>query len=190
MPTSPQVLAAFAKTHLHIVRGSGESLAARVCDSSAPESLAAIEDCARISWVPMEHHVALNEALFAEAGSTRARELCRLAVLESFDQPFLRPLFKGAIAVLGKEFGRFAGWAPKAWMALFRHAGEMRWFLESETEGRLELSDAAACILASPAYVEGLAGGFAAMFEATGRSGEVTGTTSGADVAFSFRWHD
>ncbi len=188
MPRNPKVLGAFAKTHLQVIDGHGESLAARVRVACDPETLAAIDKCSRISWLPIDHHLSLTETLFAEAGAAQARELCRLSVLASFEQPFMKPLFQGALAVLGKEFPRFARWAPKAWGSIFRHVGDLTWTVRGESEGCLRLTDVEPRVLASPAYLEGLAGGFSAMLEVTDCRGEVAVAATDLQVEFSFTW--
>ena len=188
MSRSPQVLGAFAKTHWRIIESHDKSLATGVRLACDPAALSAIDKCSRISWLPIEHHVALTETLFAEAGSSEAQEICRLAVLTSFEQPFMRPLFKGALAVLGRDFARFASWSPKAWTSIFRQVGNPSWTLEGENECCLRINDVEPTVLASPRYLEGLAGGFSAMFDVTGFRGDVSVSAGRERIEFWFRW--
>ncbi|MAE94128.1 MAG: hypothetical protein CL910_05655 [Deltaproteobacteria bacterium] len=188
MATAPQVLSAFAKTHLQMIEDRLGDLALRVREETGSEALAAIEKSTRLSWLPLDHHVRLTEASFLLAPGSRSREICCATVLASFDQPFMKPIVSGAFAVLGGSFGRFVTWTPKAWPALFRGVGELRWVADGPNEGRLVLENASPKIAGSPAYVEGLAGAFSALFEVTGCSGRVAARAAPGCVELQLDW--
>lgn len=188
MTSEPRVLSAFVKTHLREIDSILGDDAARVRAQMGPEAIAEIEKSLRVSWVPLETHVRLNAACFDVAGRDRAREACRLTVLESFEQPFLKPILSGAFAILGSSFERFVTWTPKAWPALFRDVGTLRWQPDGDAVGRLILERADVMILESPDYIEGLAGAFSALFDVTQRHGEVRALGGTRDLEIQLSW--
>jgi hypothetical protein len=185
---NPRVIGAFAKTHLEVIDASPDDLGARIRMGVDPLAIGAIEKAGLMSWVPIADHVALTEGLFAETDADHARRICCDTVLRGFDRPFLKPVFRGALAVVGADFSRFAGWAPTALSGMFRGIGELRWAAGEPGSGRLLLEDPHPSVAASAAYIEGFAGAFAALLETTGHEGEVTADTGAASIAFEFRW--
>ena len=188
MGLQPRVLAAFAKTHLHVVDRAAGGLAARVRAATSPGALEAIEKSSRVSWVDLAHHVELTERLFEEGGNVEAREVCRLTVLESFQQPFLWPLYSGALVTIRISFPKFVSWTPRAWPALFRAVGELSWLPGTEGSGVLRVDQPSPLIASSTAYVEGLAGAFSAFFAVAGLEGEVRASANDRRLEFELRW--
>lgn len=188
MAGEPRVLSAFAKTHLGMIDSMLARDAERVRVEAGPDAIGQIEKGLRLSWLPLDAHVRLNAACFLVAGSEAGREACRLTLLESFEQPFLRPILSGAFAVLGSSFERFVTWTPKAWPALFRDIGTLRWETDGERLGRLVLEQAHALVHESPEYLEGLAGAFSALFDVTQVKGEVRvlGTSERVEIQLSW----
>lgn len=186
MDNDPRVLAAFAQIHLQVIEKQSAELAKRVREVMDPDALQAIEKASRISWVPLAYHIALTECTFREGNRSQASEICRLTVLESFSQPFLKPLFHGALTVLGPSLDQFARWTPKAWSSLFREVGELSWLPDNAGSGCLQLDNTHPLIMESPEYIEGLASAFSAFFEVTKSSGSIRTRATDSQVVFAF----
>ena len=186
MGKGPRVLAAFAQLHLQMIEKQNAELAKRVRELMDPDVLKTIENSGRISWVPLAHHIALTECLFREGNRVQASEICRLTVLESFSQPFLKPLVHGALTVLGPSLVQFARWTPRAWFSLFRGVGELSWLPNHAGSGCLQLDDAHPLIMKSPEYIEGLASAFSAFFEVTKSRGSIRARAADSQVVFEF----
>lgn len=188
MATGPRVIAAFVKIHLAVVDRRPCALGPRLRERLDPQLLDGIEKASRISWIQIGSHVDFTEALFEVAGRDEAREVCKLTVLEALGQSLLRPLFTGALAILGSSFERFVTWTPEAWSALFREVGSLRWVPSDPGSGALVLDGPDPRIAASPAYIEGLAGAFSALFDATRHTGQVTTLASPERIAMRMSW--
>ena len=188
MADTPRVLAAFVQMHLQVITGRSPALAKHLREVVDPGVLKEIETASRISWVPLEHHVTLTECTYGAGDRPLASEICRLTVLESFDQPFLKPLFRGALAVLGPSLDRFARWTPKAWYTLFRDVGPLSWIPGEPGSGSLRIASPNRQILDSPDYIEGLASAFSAFFEVTRSTGTIRTQASDEALVFAFTW--
>lgn len=189
MHRSGSVLAAFVQTHLGLLDESEPVAAQAVRRALAPEVLARIEKSSRIAWIPVEDHVELTDRIQREVGKEAGRELCRSMVLAAFEQPFMRPIVTAALAITGPSVERFAAWAPRSWPALYRRAGRLCWELVEPGEGHMILAAPPPVLRESAPYVEGLAGGFQALFDVTQETGRVTGRTLGEDIVLELRWH-
>lgn len=185
---TPQALAAFVQVHLATLERTSAELATRVRAGMDPAVLKEIETASRISWLPLAHHVALTEGTFREGSQGQGAEICRLAVLESFTQPFLSPIIRGALTVLGPSMDDFSRWTPKAWVALFRGVGELSWVPGGPGASTLLLAPAHPQILRSPDYIEGIAGAFSALFEMTRSPGTVRARVDDSRVIFELAW--
>ena len=140
------------------------TLWARVRAELPPESLAAIEDTSRISWIPVEHDVALTRAIFAIAGRERARECFRRMMRQNFETPVLGSLAEGALRLLGGSPERLVRWAPKVWAHLMRDSGEMVVGQAEPALVRLELRDMPPAVCDRD-YLDGIAGAAEAIFD-------------------------
>lgn len=187
MSEPASVLAAFVQTHLQAVDESGPE-AARALRAATGGWTERIERANRVSWLPLEAHAQLAEGASRALGPVRARELCRTAVLRAFEQPFLKPFVGAALSIAGRSVRRLAPWVPGAWPALYRKVGRLVWRLDARAKGCLVLEQADPRIRQSAAFVDGLAGGFEALYDVTGCKGAVDGRVVGADVVLTLSW--
>jgi hypothetical protein len=188
MAEDPRVLAAFVQTHLRVMTEQHPALAARVREAMDPAVLKSIETASRISWLPLTHHIALTECICRVGDRELGYTICRQMLLESFSQPFLKPLFRGALAVLGPSLDKFVRWTPKAWYGLYRDVGRLSWLPGDARSCSLRLESAHPLILESSDYIEGIAGSFSAFFEVTNSSGSIRTQATHLNVTFDFTW--
>ncbi len=188
MQAEPRVLAAFVRVHLEQIEGWGAAVASEVRAALAPELAVEIDQASRLSFLPFGHHRALTEASFQCSGDDVARAICQSTVLAAFEQPYLRPLVRSALVLVGHDFARFASWTPRAWSALFRDVGDLSWHDDAPGRGRLLLTAPAPALLESPPYVDGLTAAFSALFEATSHPGHIRATATPTEIDFHLRW--
>jgi len=167
----PRILAGFVQGTL---AGLEPAAAAGVRARLAPATREALERSSRLAWLPIEVDVELTDAIYAELGATRAREMFRRNLSAALDTPILRSLAQGALRIFGASPARLFGWAPKAYAQLYRDSGEMRFESEGPGAARLELSGLPSAIARSRDYLDGMASAFAAGFDLMGIKGEVT----------------
>jgi len=167
----PRILAGFVQGTL---AGLEPAAAAGVRARLAPATREALERSSRLAWLPIEVDVELTDAIYAELGATRAREMFRRNLSAALDTPILRSLAQGALRIFGASPARLFGWAPKAYAQLYRDSGEMRFESEGPGAARLELSGLPFAIARSRDYLDGMASAFAAGFDLMGIKGEVT----------------
>jgi len=190
MERRPRILASFVKSVLDGADRSDRRLGERVrarLDDGARDALAA---AGPVSFVPVELDVAVTEALFAEAGEERAREILRENLLLTFDAPILSSFVSGALRLLGRDPGRLFGWSAKVWGQLYRDCGAVRFVRAGDEAGRLEFDELPACVVASPPYLSGMEAAFDAAFALMDVDGAVrlAGIEPGGRAVFELTW--
>jgi len=126
MPRSPAVRVSAARDMFELLDafepGSRDRVWARI-----PEPTRAFVDSLwRTQWIPLEHDHFLPEAIAAEFGRARSRELFRRAVPSIVEKPLLEPLVSGMLRVLGERRVRLLTIIPKGWGLVFRDFAEPR----------------------------------------------------------------
>jgi hypothetical protein len=173
MDRRPRILASFVKSVLDGADRCDPQLGARVRGRLDDSARAALDAAGPVSFVPVELDVEVTEALFAEAGEARAREILRENLLVTFDAPILSSFVAGALRLLGRNPARLFGWSAKVWGQLYRDCGSIRFVRAGESAGRLELADLPACVTASRAYLAGMEAAFDASFALMDAEGEL-----------------
>jgi hypothetical protein len=167
----PRILAGFVQgTIAGLEPAAAEGVRARL----APATRDALERSSRLAWLPIDVDVELTDAIYAELGAARAREMFRRNLSAALDTPILRSLAQGALRLFGASPERLFAWAPKAYAQLYRDAGEMRFERDGPGAARLELSRLPPAVASSRDYLDGMASAFAAGFDLMGIKGEVT----------------
>lgn len=173
MERRPRILASFVKSVLDGADRCDRALGERVRARLSEADRAALAASGPVSFVPVELDVAVTEALFAEAGETRAREILRENLLVTFDAPILSSFVGGALRLLGRNPARLLGWSAKVWGQLYRDCGAIRFERTGETAGRLALAELPACVAASRPYLSGMEAAFDASFALMDAEGSV-----------------
>lgn len=96
-----------------------------------------IESASRVGWIPFEHDPYLPEAILAEFGRERSRELFRRAIPSLVANPLLEPLVAGMLRILGERRFRLLRVIPKGWSLVFRDFCEPR--VEPTDEHQIEI---------------------------------------------------
>ncbi len=172
MSDLPRMLAGFVQGTLESIDAADADLGRRVRARLGEEGLCAIEDASRIAFVPLELDVALTDALFAEAGAERAREIFRANMSASFDSPILNSFVRMALRLRGGDPGKLFEFASRVWSHLFRGCGDMRFERVGPGEGRLELDSLPEVLTAGHAYLDGVAATASALYDLVEVDGE------------------
>ena len=91
----------------------------------APGVLAAIEEATGTDWLPVEHDVALANALHAVLGADGHYAFNVDTFQHATRGPLLRALVALATAFFGYDAGRWGSWLPRAWTLIFSECGTM-----------------------------------------------------------------
>jgi hypothetical protein len=136
-------------------------------------TIALIDGTRALSWLPIEHLLAMN-ALAEELGG---RETARRVVLDTmalaFESPLWGRLVRATIAGFGLSPQAAARWAPPFYRLAFRATGRMRTRDVTHRSARVVFERVPERCLAHGSYVRALAAALAFFFELTGRPGEV-----------------
>lgn len=184
----PSIRASFFHSNLKALAALGPEAARRVLARMPPEVLQEVEGAARIAWVPLEHDLAITDAIEAELGRDALRRWARDGVLRAGDTPLLSPLIRSARAIFGMTPHAFLRRAPLAWTLLFRECGRLEYGARGERSARIELYDAPAVLLASQAYLEGMSAGLEAAIDLAREAGRVRVEQNERETAFSADW--
>ena len=190
MERRPRILASFVQSVLDGADRADPRLGARVRERMGADALAELAAVGPVSFVPVELDVRVTEALFAEAGEARGREVMRDNLLQTFDAPILSSFVSGALRLLGRNPGRLFDWSAKVWGQLYRDCGTLRFVREGEGAGRLELDDLPPVVAGSRPYLSGMEAAIGAAFEMMGVEGELHLATSDprGRVVFQLTW--
>lgn len=169
----PRILAGFVQGTLAAVCALDAGLGERVASRLAPETRERVAHASRIAWLPLSVDVELTDAIYAELGASRAREIFRTNLTGALDAPVLRSLAQGALRLFGASPERVYAWAPRVYSQLYRDAGVMRFAHDAPGSARLELEALPACVAESASYLDGIAAAIAGGFDFMGEKGEV-----------------
>jgi hypothetical protein len=184
----PRIFASFVQGSLDCLASLDASVAERARARIKPETLAAVQEAGAFGWLPVAHDVEITECLFAAAGHERACRALRANLLAAFEQPVLRSLVQGGLAILGRSPSRLLGWAPRVWALLYRDCGSMRCEI-NDASARLVLEDLPPEITASRNYLVGSAAAIGGLFDLLRIEGSSElERLEGARAEFLLRW--
>jgi hypothetical protein len=189
----PRILAGFVQGTLAAVVAQDVALGERVRARLAPATRERLASASRIAWLALEVDVELTDAIYAELGPVRARELFRRNLSGALDSPVLRSIAQGALRLFGASPARLFSWAPMVYAQLYRSAGQMNFTLDAPGSARLELEALPACVATSRSYLDGVAASIGAGFDYVGVKGEVrieTHDPARARAAFRLAWDE
>ncbi|MCP5058442.1 MAG: hypothetical protein GY937_17195 [bacterium] len=113
-----------------------------------------IDSLWRTQWIPLEHDHYLPEAIVAEFGAERSRDLFRRAVPSIVEKPMLEPLIFGMLRVLGTRRARMLTVIPKGWGLVFRDLCEPRMGMCRDDEIEVIFDSIAPEVREYPTYLD------------------------------------
>lgn len=153
------------------------------------ESLRALEDTFRLSWLPLRHHMKMVEAVRKHSGDDGLYAMWRAVSLESYDWPVMRIPLDGIRRLFGLSPATLASQLPRFWPLFARGIGTCTWKSTGHTSGVLTLTDVPTEHFRSGTLALGLAGGFASLFDVCEVPGRVTARDRARDIVeFVFGW--
>jgi hypothetical protein len=186
----PSIRASLLQANLAALDMLGTAAAARIRKRLGPQVIEAIEKAEGDGWLPVEHDVALTEAIEAELGRLATRAWARNAMLRTAEQPLLSPILRSARTVFGLTPHGILRVTPQLWNALYRDCGHLTYEREEARRARVELFDAAPAIARSTQYLEGVAGVLEGTLELAGEKGHVAVAIDAiaCTASFACRW--
>jgi hypothetical protein len=178
------IRASQAKTNVANLMGLGEA-GRRVLAKVQLSTLDEIDRASRLDWVPIELDIELNECVDRVLGRHALERWSHDTLSSSMAGPLLGPLVNGAIRLFGLDPRSILKLAPRAYTNLFRDCGTLTWFNDHPTKAELRLTDAPLVLVASDAYLAGIAASFEAVFTITQTKGTVSARRRGPhEVSF------
>jgi hypothetical protein len=170
--TGPQVRASHLQEDLEAFRVLGTAGQAGARARLRAEAIRAIEEAARVEYLPVAFKAALAEAVYAEAGEPGARRWAREALLLSL-QGLYRPLVAAIMAVADPTPTTILKLSfPRGWLASYRDCGEFVVEEPAPGQTRLVLRGVPPA-LRIRSYLAALCGTLEAVWEVSSYTGEV-----------------
>jgi hypothetical protein len=170
--SAPRVRASHLKEDLEAFRVLGATGEARARARLRPETVRAVEDAARVEFLPVAVKAELAEAVFAEGGEPGARRWAREALLISL-QGLYRPLVGAILAVADPTPTTILKLSfPRGWLASYRDCGEFTVEEPAPGQTRLVLRGVPPA-LRIRSYLAALCGTLEAVWAVSGYTGEV-----------------
>jgi hypothetical protein len=131
-----------------------------------------IEAASRLSWLPAELNVRMIHALVEGLGAQGCHDFQGEQIAAQLSTPLWRGFVEGGIRTLGLDPASLARWLPNALGLIFKDCG--RWSVEdlAENGAALDARELPVELIASPRWVESIAGGVHALFIMCQTSGE------------------
>ena len=133
-----------------------------------------VEEAYGGDWLPLDLDVVLARAIRGALSPAEHHAFCVGAVRSSFEGPLLGALVHAALAVLGRDVRRIAGWVPKGWALTFQEAGA--WAVRAAPDlpqVELTLSALPPVCTADDAWVAAVASSLSAICDLAGVEGRV-----------------
>jgi len=149
-------------------------------------------DAFQFGWIPFEVQIGILDAMRRNLSPGEWTASQRELMMGYLDKPVLRGLFDTAVRMFGLSVRSLAKWAPRAYDALFKHAGELR-YEAGETEGELSLvlDGFPSQLFGSGSFAESLQAAFETIFVLTKTAGTVTmsdRSTARGHARYTLRW--
>lgn len=98
-------------------------------------AIAALNAASRADWIPIEHDDALSDVVCELGGVQAIRDVNRQSFLSSVDGPLIRPLFQGAIKLLGMSPKAGLRFFSRGWEAGMKEAGRIDVVIDKDDGG-------------------------------------------------------
>jgi hypothetical protein len=157
-----------------------------------PASLQAIEQAARVAWLPVELDIEVTEAVAAEAGEEGLRAWARQAMIENLGGPLLGSFLQAALRLFGRNPHRIIKKGSSAFESVMRGCGQIHVEDPHDHSFRVVLGRVPGVLLRSPVYLRGIAGSLEAVLSVANIAGEVvTESIVAAErrAVYRVRWH-
>jgi len=139
-----------------------------------PREALTLENVVSVAWVPFALNLAIIDAAYEVLDLPMFRKFSRDVALTFVKRPILSALLDASTRLFGVKPQSLFRWSPRAWQALFRNCGRLEYEATgSPTESRLRLLELPTQVLASGAFVIGMAASFEAVFTITRTRGTV-----------------
>lgn len=188
--TVPHSRGAAAHAALDHLEGFAAGSAAAVRARIPPASLAAIEACAPLDWVSVEHEHWITTATFQHFGADAVGFFRDLVARRLVDAPLLRPLMQQARRLFGIDPGTYLRVSPRAFGLMFRDYGTLAMVERGPHHAILELSGCHPAVFEYTGYVPSWTGAFAATLDFAMTTGTVIHEIdrAAARVRYTVRW--
>jgi hypothetical protein len=188
--TTPHTRGLAAHAALEHVDGFRWGAAARVREVIPADSLAEIQGCPALGWIPVEHERWVTTAMFEILGPQGSDYFRWLVTRHLVHTPLLRPVFERTSRLFGIDPGTFLRVAPTAWDLIFRDYATPRLASRGIQHALFELVDCAPEVFVYPRYVDSWSGVIAATFDLSHVQGRVDCTRDPGlrRVQFELRW--
>lgn len=161
--SGPAVRAAHVKEELVALERLDAALAARVRARVPLETLATIDEAARVSWLSLAVNLEIVRTVHAEGGDRLTRQWARTSVGIGFGT-FLKPLVNVVFALLAQSPTSVYKYAHRAWTGVYRDCGRIE--VEEVAPGRTRIAGVEFPLaLCAPAFVTAFAGALEACFD-------------------------
>jgi hypothetical protein len=130
-------------------------------------------DAFQFNWIPFATQIRILDAMRAHLKPADWIASQRALMHAYLDKPVLRGLFDTAVRMLGLSVPTLARWAPRAFDALFKEAGLLRFEPGSATELALVLERFPTALMSSGSFVESLQAALETIFTLTKTTGRV-----------------
>jgi hypothetical protein len=132
----PSVQASYMKNLLAALREMGRLEALAQAD---PGLLDAVDEAARVSWLPVALNLRTVEGMAAAFGEERGLALLAEGVYRQFETPLWKHFVRGGLRLLGTDPGSLGRWIPQAMALVFRDCGRFTVDLVDEAELSVEV---------------------------------------------------
>jgi hypothetical protein len=193
MPPSgePAMRGAHTRSLFAAVQRLPEGERARVLAAAGSEVVTEIERAFGLSWLSMDIHMRLSDAVRDVVGPKRNAEVWRATMAMSYERPILKSFVHGAVDLFGLTPSTLLRQGPRVYEHLTRNLGKLTFDPGPRHEATVRLRGFPASRYRFACYVEGLAG----CIESTVALGHATGEVvprdvveSRGEVTYSVRW--
>jgi len=144
----------------------------RVQRHLSPETIEAIRNANRFTWIPVKLDIEVTEAVHEECGETGLTDWAKESFLQAMKTPVLGPMYNGIVRLFNIQPAGMFKLAPLAWRAAYRNCGELT--IEEVSSGlKGTISSLPAILAASRPYFIGVAGVFEAVLNLNRNQGKV-----------------
>jgi hypothetical protein len=187
--SEPQVRALTSQVALQHVDTLSSTLRASILHDAG--DVEAARRAYQFGWIPFALQIRILDAMRRHQSPEAWQASQRVLMHGYLDKPVLRGLLDTAVRLLGLSVATLARWTPRAWDALFKHAGALR--IDSQSEGRIGfvLERFPPELMRSGSFVESLQAALEVIFVLAKVEGRVeidAVHASSGEARFTLRW--